>query len=72
MLHKEPQIISAATFSLIQKLQLLSELNQFHLVGGTALALQLGHRDSIDIDLFSQSDFDYNQLTEFLNSKFSF
>ncbi|MDQ6763881.1 MAG: nucleotidyl transferase AbiEii/AbiGii toxin family protein [Bacteroidota bacterium] len=72
MLHKEPQIISPATFSLIQKLQSLPELSQFQLVGGTALALQLGHRDSIDIDLFSQSDFDYIQLTEFLKSAFSF
>ena len=30
----------------------------FFLVGGTALALQLGHRKSIDLDLFSQSPFD--------------
>lgn len=72
MLYKEPQIISAATFLLIQKLQARVPLNSFHLVGGTALALQLGHRDSIDIDLFSQSDFDYLQLTEFLKSEFSF
>ena len=27
--------------------------NQFKLVGGTALSLQIGHRVSIDIDLFS-------------------
>ncbi|MDR0763528.1 MAG: nucleotidyl transferase AbiEii/AbiGii toxin family protein [Bacteroidales bacterium] len=25
----------------------------FYLVGGTAIALQLGHRESIDFDLFS-------------------
>ena len=28
-------------------------LNQFRLVGGTSLSLQLGHRKSIDIDLFT-------------------
>lgn len=72
MLHKNPEIISSETFSLIQQLQSLPELKGFHLVGGTALALMLGHRNSIDIDLFSRSDFDYAQLTGFLKSKFSF
>lgn len=72
MLHKSPEIISEKTFSLIQQLQSLPELKNFHLVGGTALALMLGHRNSIDIDLFSQSDFDYAQLTGLLKSKFSF
>ena len=28
-------------------------LRDFHLVGGTAPALQFGHRVSVDIDLFS-------------------
>lgn len=31
---------------------------RFYLAGGTGLALQLGHRTSIDIDLFSQNTFD--------------
>jgi hypothetical protein len=31
-------------------------LLNYHLVGGTALALQIGHRDSIDIDLFTQDE----------------
>ncbi|HEY8956269.1 nucleotidyl transferase AbiEii/AbiGii toxin family protein [Chitinophaga sp.] len=30
----------------------------FRLVGGTALSLQLGHRLSVDIDLFSDADYD--------------
>jgi len=29
----------------------------FYLAGGTGLALRLGHRTSIDIDLFSQETF---------------
>jgi len=48
----------------------LSELQDFFLVGGTALALQLGHRISVDIDLFTQKDFDTNELFNNLNSKF--
>lgn len=37
------------------------DFNDFRLVGGTALALQIGHRQSIDIDLFSDKfKYDYN------------
>ena len=38
--------------------------NRFGLVGGTALALQLGHRRSIDFDLFSLESFDNLALRE--------
>jgi hypothetical protein len=71
MLHKEPQVVSPGTFSLIQQLQALPELNEFYLVGGTALALQLGHRNSIDIDLFTQNDLSAQELGAFLKTKFS-
>ena len=37
-------------------------LNDFILVGGTALALHLGHRISEDIDLFSRERFDVDRL----------
>ena len=50
MLYKDPFIITPETFKLIQQLQSIPELKEFYLVGGTALALQLGHRNSIDID----------------------
>ena len=57
MLHKAPYIIAPKTFALIQELQSIPELKNFVLVGGTSLALQLGHRNSIDIDLFCKEDF---------------
>src|SRR4051812_6974355 len=71
MLHKNPEIISPETFALTQQLQALPELNNFYLAGGTSLALQLGHRNSIDIDLFTQSDFDSQKLGGFLQTKFA-
>jgi predicted nucleotidyltransferase component of viral defense system len=37
-------------------------LDSFYLVGGTALALQLGHRFSIDLDFFTHHDFDKDVL----------
>jgi hypothetical protein len=58
MLQK--QAISPKLLALLIELQKMPQLKEFTLVGGTALALQLGHRVSIDIDLFSQHDFDEN------------
>ncbi len=71
MLHKKPELISPQTFLLTQQLQALPELKEFYLVGGTALALQIGHRNSIDIDLFTQNDFDVEQLKNLLAEKFT-
>ncbi len=36
------------------------------LVWGTSLALQIGHRESVDIDLFGNIDFDYHAVSELL------
>ncbi|MDW8549075.1 nucleotidyl transferase AbiEii/AbiGii toxin family protein [Epilithonimonas ginsengisoli] len=47
----------------------------FRLVGGTSLSLQLGHRMSIDIDLFSDAIYrsiDFNELDIFLRSAFTY
>ena len=33
------------------------EFDCFRLVGGTALSLQLGHRESVDIDLFTEEPY---------------
>ncbi|NIJ51077.1 nucleotidyl transferase AbiEii/AbiGii toxin family protein [Dyadobacter arcticus] len=70
MLNKDPFVIHPETFSLIQELQKLAELKDFFLVGGTALALQYGHRNSIDIDLFSRNDFVTDDLISVLKNHF--
>jgi hypothetical protein len=46
------------------------ELVNHRLVGGTALALQIGHRISIDIDLFSDIPSDYTAIEMALFSEF--
>lgn len=58
------------TLELLKKLMKLEELKDFFLVGGTALALQLGHRISVDIDLFTQKDFDTKKMFDKLNRLF--
>jgi len=67
MLHKKKIIIAPETFRLIQQLQTIPELKEFYLVGGTALALQLGHRNSIDIDLFTINEFDDTEVIELIS-----
>lgn len=44
--------------------------DRFYLAGGTALALYLGHRDSIDFDFFTSRDFDSPALMEELRTVF--
>lgn len=44
--------------NVLDRLMRDSALQNFRLVGGTALALQLGHRVSVDIDLFTPEAFD--------------
>lgn len=49
--------------------------DDFRLVGGTALSLQLGHRMSLDIDLFSDNPYgsiDFDLIDKFLRSNFKF
>jgi hypothetical protein len=70
MLHKENFIILPSTFKLIPELQSFPFLKEFYLVGGTALALQLGHRNSIDIDLFTQNNFDVDELISLLSKHY--
>ncbi|MFZ4402246.1 MAG: nucleotidyl transferase AbiEii/AbiGii toxin family protein [Bacteroidales bacterium] len=70
MLQK--QIVEQSTLELIKNLQEKSYLKGFHLVGGTALALNLGHRQSIDIDLFSNFSFDTQQILEYVSNDFQF
>ncbi len=42
----------------------------FYLAGGTGLALQLGHRDSIDFDFFSSKDFNAEKLYSVIKELF--
>lgn len=36
--------------------------DDFYLAGGTALALQIGHRDSVDFDFFTKNNFSTSEL----------
>jgi hypothetical protein len=72
MLHKDPELIDPKTFEMIQRLQKIPELANFYLVGGTSLTLQMGHRNSIDIDLFTQDAFDNATIIEIVKEYVNF
>lgn len=51
------------------------EFENFRLVGGTALSLQIGHRQSIDIDLFSDVEYgeiDFDGIEKYLETNFQY
>ncbi len=68
MLHTKT--VEPHTFSILKQLLAIPELNDFHLVGGTALSLLFGHRISVDLDLFSFKKFDNLTIIEALKREF--
>ncbi len=69
MLYQET--VEPATLGLLKELMAIPELEQFRLVGGTALSLLLGHRGSIDLDLFTDIPFDKDIITFKLSDTYS-
>ena len=58
------QTIHPNTLELLKQLASQPELAQTRLVGGTALALQYGHRQSIDLDFFGALPEDKDELID--------
>ena len=54
--------IPARALDVLKSLMACSACDRFDLGGGTALALHLGHRISIDLDLFTKEAFDPEEL----------
>jgi hypothetical protein len=48
------------------------KLSVHFLVGGTALALYMGHRMSFDLDLFTGEPFNEDSLEQYLVEKYNF
>lgn len=65
----QTQTVVPELMELLRKIMSEKLFSDFNLVGGTSLALQMGHRNSIDIDLFGNSEinseFFIEKLSEF-------
>ena len=64
------ETVEPHTFSVLNQLMQMPELQEFALVGGTALSLLYGHRMSIDLDLFSNKPFDNEVIVNALQNQF--
>ena len=56
MLHKSA--VQPELLWVLEQLMKTKAFSNLRLVGGTALALQIGHRESVDIELFGEIDFE--------------
>jgi len=59
--------IHPKTLELLKSIYQDSKFSKLRLVGGTSLALQLGHRTSIDIDLFGNISIEPNTILDSLS-----
>lgn len=66
----QTQAIEPGALSILNGLSQIPALGHFFLVGGTALALKYGHRISIDLDLFSHSKFNKEEILTILQNEF--
>lgn len=63
----QTQTVVPELMELLRKLMKNENFSNFYLVGGTSLALQIGHRNSIDIDLFGKQEIDSDLFIKLLN-----
>ncbi len=66
----QEQTVEPGTFRLLIRLMQVPELNDFFLVGGTAVSLYYGHRKSDDLDLFSTNKFENEIIIDVLEKNF--
>ena len=64
--------VASGTLELLKHLQAEPTLRSTRLVGGTALSLQIGHRKSDDLDLFSVDPMDRMAVQKVLVDKYGF
>lgn len=64
----QTQTVVPELMELLKKIMSEKLFLDFNLVGGTSLALQMGHRNSIDIDLFGKQEIDSEEFINVLNT----
>lgn len=72
-LHYET--INELLYNALKNLMMVEELRDFRLVGGTALSLYRGHRQSIDIDLFTDAEYgtiNFDKIDQYLRKNYKY
>lgn len=68
----QTETVAGSTLELLRNLQAEPLLSKTRLVGGTALSLQIGHRESEDLDLFCTDPIDGLRVQSLLIEKYGF
>jgi hypothetical protein len=58
--------VAPETFRLLETISSIADLSEFSLTGGTALALQMGHRISVGLDFFGNKEFSPDEIVDLL------
>ena len=66
----QSKTVDRDTLDLLKALMAMPELSAFTLVGGTNLSLRLGHRLSIDLDLFTNELYDTEKVAQAIIAQF--
>lgn len=67
--------VNPLLFSILTDIMSEDLLNDFILVGGTALSLRLGHRISVDIDVFTSTEYgniDFDKIEAYFGDKYPY
>ncbi len=64
-----PKVLNAEAWAVVRRLASAGDLEGWTLAGGTGLALQLGHRRSVDLDFFRAETFDTRVLIKRLSER---
>lgn len=73
--HLYYNTVSSLLLKTLNHLMEAKEFFEFRLVGGTALSLQRGHRESVDIDLFTDTAYgsiNFDAIDQFLKKAYSY
>ncbi len=62
------QTVTPDTLELLKEISSKPEMQGFRLVGGTALALQYGHRQSVDLDFFGNPSVPQEDIVDMFSS----
>ena len=60
------QAVAPRTLRLLETICAIPELSGFNLAGGTALALRIGHRISVDLDFFGDKNFSTEEILDLM------
>ncbi len=67
-MHFYRETLPKGTQTVLDIIKQIPDIQKFYLTGGTALSLQLGHRESEDLDFFTEADFQPQILQQKLSS----